>query len=369
MNARRNVPRGFTIIELLIVMVVITILAAITIVAYNGITSQAKESSLRTDLTNGAKKLHLVKVDSGSFPLSDPGLLASEGTTLVYSGGGSEFCLQATNAIKTVHITQDGSIQEGGCPLQPIAMQTVTKAGCPAERTVVFDARDNHSYFIQKLADGQCWMLTNLAYAGGTSNGGANIYSDTISTTTLTNGTSDSSMTYTEAKYYVHSGANPTIYPDTPSTSTGGSATNRQYGYHYNWCAAMGAPISTDPNPSSACTTMGTPAPDTSRSVCPAGWRLPTGEPATGEFAALAASIGATDSPAGSAILRSTLLVQYAGAWAGGFSNQGSSGYYWSSTQYANHNNRYLYALDGRVYPAYGLNNINFGHSVRCLAV
>lgn len=37
--------RGFTIVELLIVVVVIAILAAITIVSYNGITQRAKTSS------------------------------------------------------------------------------------------------------------------------------------------------------------------------------------------------------------------------------------------------------------------------------------------------------------------------------------
>jgi len=37
---------GFTIVELLIVVVVIAILAAITIVAYNGIQNRAKSSAV-----------------------------------------------------------------------------------------------------------------------------------------------------------------------------------------------------------------------------------------------------------------------------------------------------------------------------------
>ena len=48
---------GFTIVELLIVVVVIAILAAITIVSYNGITTQANNSAVKSGLSTAAKKL------------------------------------------------------------------------------------------------------------------------------------------------------------------------------------------------------------------------------------------------------------------------------------------------------------------------
>ncbi len=60
--------RGFTIVELLIVIVVIAILAAITIVAYNGIQDRARSAALRSDLTQIDKQLKLFQSDKGTYP-------------------------------------------------------------------------------------------------------------------------------------------------------------------------------------------------------------------------------------------------------------------------------------------------------------
>lgn len=62
---------GFTIVELLIVIVVIGILAAITIVAYNGIQDRTNDASVKSDLTALMKKFELYKVDKGTYPPSD----------------------------------------------------------------------------------------------------------------------------------------------------------------------------------------------------------------------------------------------------------------------------------------------------------
>ena len=62
---------GFTIVELLIVIVVIAILAAITIVAYNGIQNRANDSSVQANLATLAKQFELYKVDNGTYPPSD----------------------------------------------------------------------------------------------------------------------------------------------------------------------------------------------------------------------------------------------------------------------------------------------------------
>lgn len=54
---------GFTIVELLIVIVIIGILAAITVVAYNGIQQRAKNQAASSDLANLAKAIHLARIN------------------------------------------------------------------------------------------------------------------------------------------------------------------------------------------------------------------------------------------------------------------------------------------------------------------
>lgn len=58
---------GFTIVELLIVIVVIGILAAITIVAFNGVQQRARDSQRISDLANLAKMIRLYEAEHGDF--------------------------------------------------------------------------------------------------------------------------------------------------------------------------------------------------------------------------------------------------------------------------------------------------------------
>lgn len=56
--------RGFTIVELLIVIVVIGILAAISIVAYNGITNRAKVTEANNDLQVLSRAIQAARLNS-----------------------------------------------------------------------------------------------------------------------------------------------------------------------------------------------------------------------------------------------------------------------------------------------------------------
>jgi prepilin-type N-terminal cleavage/methylation domain-containing protein len=71
---------GFTIVELLIVIVVIGILAAITIVAYNGIQSRANDTRVKSGASQIEKAIIQWSIDTGAQPYSGYGT-ASAATT------------------------------------------------------------------------------------------------------------------------------------------------------------------------------------------------------------------------------------------------------------------------------------------------
>ncbi len=65
---KRTMIRGFTIVELLVVIVVIGILAAISIVSYAGITERAIAARIKSDLNTNTKLLELYKIEHDEYP-------------------------------------------------------------------------------------------------------------------------------------------------------------------------------------------------------------------------------------------------------------------------------------------------------------
>ena len=59
---------GFTIVELLIVIVIIGILAAITTVAYNGLQNRARTAAAQALANQASKKVAAYYVTNGSYP-------------------------------------------------------------------------------------------------------------------------------------------------------------------------------------------------------------------------------------------------------------------------------------------------------------
>ena len=112
--------RGFTIVELLIVIVVIGILAAIIIVAYNGVTNRAHTSAEQSAADTVIKKAEAYNAENGSYPthrasltngLVDPGTGTANTTSTWYTTGVT-FDADGVSAAPTA---DDHSISYGTC--------------------------------------------------------------------------------------------------------------------------------------------------------------------------------------------------------------------------------------------------------------
>lgn len=367
-RARLRIGAGFTIVELLIVVVVIAILAAICLVSYNWITGRATEASLKSELKSGATQLEVAKDADGSYPPDASGLKHSDGTSLSYAASADSFCRTASASGRTFHITSGGTITEGACPL-PVAttMQTFTAAHCAAlpvftgaNTSAIRSLTDDRggttrAYDIAKLADGKCWMLTNLKLGS------------TTGSITLTPSDSDTATNFTLPQ--VRTGGS-TSY-DTPTVSgpvpgeTGSGTTN--YGYLYNWPAATAG---------ESRTTMPVGSGKAAHSICPAGWRLPTGGTTTSDFRSLDISFGGTGNGgwSGQANIAQwqpsgPLRTAFAGYWLGSFYDQGSWGCLWSASAHPSSASGAFSAYfdSSGVGPGNGYFGRNGGLGVRCL--
>lgn len=104
-SVRHGALVGFTIVELLIVVVVIAVLAAITIAAFNGIQNRAKESALRSATSQAAKKVIAIAAQNNDiYPADKTEFLAkaalSESSSL-------EYVYMTTDSLKGFCISTD----------------------------------------------------------------------------------------------------------------------------------------------------------------------------------------------------------------------------------------------------------------------
>jgi prepilin-type N-terminal cleavage/methylation domain-containing protein len=97
-NQKSRRDRGFTIVELLIVIVVIAILAAITIVAYNGIQNRAKSNQMVSGMVQYVKALSMYTSDKNAYPIQ---------TGYIACFGGVNDCNGTANAAQTALLASE----------------------------------------------------------------------------------------------------------------------------------------------------------------------------------------------------------------------------------------------------------------------
>lgn len=93
MKLKRAVS-GFTIVELLIVVMVVGILAAITIVAYNSVIDNGRETKAKATAADIANAVSVHYTRNSGFPtsLSQVGFESSDDTTYAYTATTTTFC-------------------------------------------------------------------------------------------------------------------------------------------------------------------------------------------------------------------------------------------------------------------------------------
>lgn len=258
-----------------------------------------------------------------------------------------------------------GNAIANNAPIQSItasqcaSLPLFTGANSEAVRNVT-DSRGGTTriYQIARLADNKCWMLNNLRLGGSSS-------------ITLTPGDSDVTSNFTLPAIIMSGTSNsydlPRTYGAVPGDS-GSDATN--YGYLYNWPAAT-AGASRTTNPAGSGSTLS--------SICPRGWRLPTGASSGSNFAQLDIAFGGTGNHAvgGPSIPRwqpgGAFQGVFSGYWnmSGGYTLTGLSGYLWSSSAHATDADRAHYTYTGdsassQVNPGNDNYYRSVGMAVRC---
>lgn len=97
--------KGFTIVELLIVIVIIAILAAIVIVAYNGVQNRAKNSAAQASANALQKKVEAYNAEKGAYPSTTATTdMATYQTSTLTGSGITIGTPDATTGQKTVQL-------------------------------------------------------------------------------------------------------------------------------------------------------------------------------------------------------------------------------------------------------------------------
>jgi len=98
MAYKKHNSTGFTIVELLVVIVVIGILAAITFVAYTGIQQRASSAVITSDINGAITALEIYKAENGNYPTDISLSTAKASSNVILQSAASvagSFCVNA----------------------------------------------------------------------------------------------------------------------------------------------------------------------------------------------------------------------------------------------------------------------------------
>ena len=294
-------------------------------------------------------------------------------------------------------ITAPSDIQTNGLSLYAVWIKSAGSLqnwnGCSSlasgATTALTDERDNNTYAVAKLADGKCWMIENLRLADKDSNNNdINLSSTNTHNPSLPLTNSDSTTSNhlspttdpTSTAWCENSDSacidqsmlatnNTTLF--TSNTASGYSASSNVYSYgnYYNWYSATGGHGKYGDSYGNGYHSPG--------DICLAGWHLPTGKNATGDFGVLDVALGGTGaSQSGDAGTAMSLIYRsypnnfvYSGhVYGSSVGSRNAYGRYWSASGYYSSSVYDMFFYSTYVTPGTGNNSKYNGMVVRCVA-
>ena len=131
-NSRKLIQRGFTLVELLIVVIILAILAAIVIPQFSSATVDAQEGALDANLNALRSAIDLYRVQHGNVY---PGVNVSTGATCGAGGTAGGGAVLSSQAL-IEQLTMFSSVAGATCTNQGVATVTLgpyLRKGFPAE--------------------------------------------------------------------------------------------------------------------------------------------------------------------------------------------------------------------------------------------
>jgi len=160
---------GFTIVEVLVVVMVIGILVAITTMSYVAVTNNAKQQTALTDAQTASSYILKYKANTGGYPanqadfdgLKTPNVQST--MTYAYDPNTNYYCVMATMGTFTARVRGSSSKAEiGTCPDTPVANLVEN----PSVATLT--GYSGSSAYDYSAAAGNNVLMSNGGYSGST---------------------------------------------------------------------------------------------------------------------------------------------------------------------------------------------------------
>ncbi len=295
-------------------------------------------------------------------------------------------------------ITAPADVQTNGLSLYAVWIKSAGLLqnwdGCSSlasgATTALTDERDGNTYAVAKLSDGKCWTIENLRLDNIPELSSANTHNpslpiinvyDTTNPTTSNHlsATTDptttawcTSISSTCMDQSILATNNTTLFTSNTASSYSVYSDVYSYGNYYNWYSATAGHGKYGSSYDNGYIALG--------DICPAGWHLPTGKDASGDFGVLDIALGGTGvssspstTPTGTDMSKAWRSYPnnfiYSGYVNGSsVSSRYANEFYWSSSASSSDRAYYLGLDHSNVNPGTYGDRKYYGKVVRCIA-